>query len=176
MDNSSGSIALFALSVLSSAVGAADVTQQAEAQAARPAEYLPLQNFVGRWTTAGRERAFEETCEWYHGGFHVVCHSVSKRADGSTGHGMSILSHVPDAGYVYSGIGSKGRYETFSMGRWQDGQFVFDSPGSEGGSPVTNRINIGPFTDQGFEFVVSSSADGQSWTELGRTTYLRLDP
>ena len=89
---------------------------------------------------------------------------------------MSILSHVPGAGYVYSGIGSKGRYETFSMGRWQDGQFVFDSPGSEGGSPVTNRINIGPFTDQGFEFVVSSSADGQSWTELGRTTYLRLDP
>lgn len=89
----------------------------------RPAEYTPLENFVGRWTTAGREKQFTETCEWYPGRFHVVCNFVSKRADGSQGHSMSILSYVPGVGYAYSGIGSKGRYETFDKGRWLSGKF-----------------------------------------------------
>jgi hypothetical protein len=140
----------------------------------RPAEYTPLENFVGRWTTAGREKEFLETCDWYHGKFHVVCNSVSRRADGSMGYGMSILSYVPGVGYAYSGIGSKGRYETLDKGRWLEGKFVFDSHGTDAGMPVTSRISIGPFTSEGFLFVVSTSADGVSWSEMNRTTYLRL--
>lgn len=141
----------------------------------RPPEYAPLQGFVGTWTTLGREKAFREVCEWYPGGFHVVCHSRSERPDGSTGHGMSILSYVPGTGYVYSGIGSKGRYETFSGGRWVDGTFVFDSAAVEEGVTVNNRITIGPFTEAGFLFVVTSSRDGVAWEEVGRTNYLRLE-
>ena len=136
--------------------------------------YAPLENFVGSWTTKGRESQFKEECHWYHGNFHVVCNSETRRTDGSTGHSMSILSFVPDSGYVYSGIGSKGRYETFEKGLWSDGRFVFDSVRSEAGKEITDRITIGPFTESGFEFVVTSTSDGTSWTELGRTTYVRI--
>lgn len=137
--------------------------------------YAPLENFVGTWTTKGRESQFKEACRWYHGNFHVVCNAESKRADGSVGHSMSILSFVPGSGYVYSGIGSKGRYETFEKGLWSDGKFVFDSVRSDAGKEVTDRITIGPFTESGFEFVVTSTSDGASWTELDRTTYLRIE-
>jgi len=140
----------------------------------RPAGSAPFENFVGRWTTAGREKEFLETCEWYQGKLHVACNSVSRRADGSNGHSMSMLSYVPSVGYAHSGIGSKGPYETFDKGRWLEGKFVFDSHGTDAGAPVTSRISIGPFTSEGFLFVVSTSADGVSWSEMNRTTYLRL--
>lgn len=87
---------------------------------------------------------------------------------------MSILSYVPESGYVYSGIGSKGRYETFEKGIWSDGTFIFDSTRSDAGKPVTDRITIGRFNDEGFLFIVISSPDGVTWTEVDRTTYIRL--
>ena len=146
----------------------------AAAQTAPDSGYAPLKNFVGRWTTQGQETEFTETCDWYHGKFHVVCNAERKRADGSTGHSMSILGYIDGAGYVYSGIGSKGRYETFEKGRWSDGKFFFDSTTSEHGKTITNRITIGPFTDEGFLFVVTTSTDGLTWTEADRTTYIRL--
>lgn len=161
--------AMFMLCVMSMLAGA----QTAPAPERAPG-YAPLQGFVGHWTTQGREQLFRETCDWYHGKFHVVCHSESKRADGSIAHGMSILSFVPATGYVYTGIGSRGRYETFEKGRWEDGKFVFDSAATKDGKPITNRISIGPFTDAGFQFVVTTSSDGVNWTEAARTRYVRL--
>lgn len=156
--------------MLAASIAVAQAAQEPE----RAPEYDPLEGFVGRWTTQGRETQFLETCSWYYGKFHVVCNAESKRADGSIGHSMSILSYVPGAGYVYSGIGSKGRYETFDRGRWSDGKFIFDSTSSTDGKAVTNRITIGPFTDKGFLFVVTTSTDGVAWTEADQTTYIRL--
>ncbi len=140
----------------------------------RPPEYQPLEGFIGSWTTLGREKHFHEVCSWYPGKFHVVCNAKSKRDDGSTGHSMSILSFVPASGYVYSGIGSQGRYETFENGRWSAGTFIFETRQIENNSPVISRITIGPFTTTGFLFVVHTSKDGISWTEAERTTYLKL--
>lgn len=156
--------------LLAGGVMAAETPQLPEQQE----EYKLLENFIGRWTTAGREGQFFETCEWYHGKFHVVCNSVSKRADGSKGHGMSILSYVTSVGYVYSGIGSNGRYEILDKGRWLEGKFVFDSRRTDVDVSVSKRISIGPFTSEGFMFVVSTSEDGVSWSEMDRTVYLRL--
>ncbi len=147
---------------------------QASSEPERAPGYAPLASFVGHWTTQGNETQFRENCDWYHGKFHVVCNAERKRADGSTGHSMSILSYVPGSGYVYSGIGSKGRYETFEKGLFSDGQFVFETTSPDQGSQATSRIVIGPFTDEGFLFVVTTSKDGSTWTEAGRTTYLRL--
>lgn len=67
-----------------------------EIASSRPAAYAPLQSFVGRWTVKGREAAFVETCDWYHGGFHIVCNSENRRADGSLGRGMSLIGYLAD--------------------------------------------------------------------------------
>src|SRR5688572_18657766 len=94
---------------------------------ARAAGYEPLSSFIGRWTLKGDEDTYVETCGWYEGGFHIVCHTANKRSDGSIGKGMSILGYLPDKdSYTYHGIGSKGRNETM-IGTFRSGIFEFDS-------------------------------------------------
>ena len=136
-------------------------------------DYARLGMLIGRWTTEGNEKSFLEVCDWYHGKYHVVCHSERTRPDGSIGHGMSILSFVPDSGYVYTGIGSKGRYETLHGGTWSQGALTFNSTTSEGGKTVVTRIHIGPPTDKEIPFVVDTSTDGGAWTRVETTTYVK---
>jgi hypothetical protein len=88
---------------------------------ARHEGYEALDGFVGTWTIPGQESTYQEVCAWYHGERHIICNTESKRKDGSIAHSMSILSFVPDHGYVYTGIGSRGRYETHEKGTFQNG-------------------------------------------------------
>lgn len=138
------------------------------------ADYARLDPLVGRWTLKGKEQDFLETCEWYQGRFHVVCHSESKRKDGSKGIGISILSFVPGQGYVYTGIGSSGRYETLERGTFTDGKIVFTTTAKENGKSIATRISIGPPNDAGFPFVVDTSSDGGSWTVVDSIEYVKL--
>ena len=86
---------------------------------------------------------------------------------------MSILSFVPRARYVYTGIGSNGRYETLQGGTWNRGVLTFTSTAHEGDKAVVTRIQIGPAADKGIPFVVDSSTDGGGWTRVETTTYIK---
>lgn len=147
---------------------------QNAAMPARSPGYENLGNFVGRWTLKGSEPDYLEVCDWYAGQFHVVCHTEQKRKDGSTGRGMSILSYLPEQGYVYTGIGSNGRYETLQHGTFGAGMFEFSSTAHEQGKSVATRIRIGPFTNEGFLFVVHTSTDGGAWTALDTINYIKI--
>lgn len=136
----------------------------------RHAGYAPLENLVGSWTISGKESTFLERCAWYHGERHIVCNTESKRADGSTSHAMSILSFVPDQGYVYAGIGSHGRYETHQRGTYADGILEYLDPSGDGWT----RIRIGPFGAAAVPFNVHSSPDGIEWKLLDSFTYIRV--
>ena len=134
-------------------------------------DYKILDGFVGSWTIPGQEDTYLETCAWYHGERHVVCNTEFKRKDGSTGQSMSILSFVPGHGYVYTGIGSRGRYETHERGTYQDGILEYiDNANGE-----TTRIRIGPFTDRNaIPFVVHTSRNGTDWDLAESFTYVRV--
>ena len=148
--------------------------QTAAPSPARDPGYDALENFVGKWTVKGKEDTFREDCDWYHGRFHVVCHSESTRADGSLGQGISILGFVPGEGYVYTGIGSRGRYETLARGTVSDAVLEYRSMAVEDGKPTITRIRIGPFAQAGFPFVVHASTDdGKTWTHLETVEYIR---
>jgi hypothetical protein len=133
--------------------------------------YKALDGFVGTWTIPGQESSYQETCAWYHGERHIVCNTESKRKDGSIGHSMSILSFVPDQGYVYTGIGSRGRYETHEKGTFQGGILEYiDQANGE-----TTRIRIGPFADPRIiPFIVHTSRNGIDWTLAESFTYTRV--
>ena len=88
------------------------LTSPSVAQEPRHQGYAPLEGLVGSWTIAGKEGSYLETCDWYDGRRHIICNTEAKRKDGSISRGMSILSFVPEQGYVYTGIGNRGRYET----------------------------------------------------------------
>ena len=141
------------------------------AEPPRDAGYAPLEHLVGTWTIAGKEDGYRETCAWYHGNRHIVCETESKRADGSVSHGMSILSFVPGSGYVYTGIGSDGRYETYRNGTFDAGVLEYvDRSGAE-----TVRIRVGPLGDKArIPFNVATSTDGVTWTPADSFTYVRV--
>lgn len=141
----------------------------------RAAGYEPLASFVGRWTLKGEEDSYLETCGWYEGGFHVVCHTENKRSDGSTGKGMSILGYLADNdSYTYHGIGSKGRNETMN-GTIRSGVFEFNSESRENGKMVKARVRMGPFTGREVPFIAESSSDGAAWKVDATITYVKLD-
>lgn len=142
--------------------------------AERGPEYDALAIYLGAWTQKGREAVFREECDWYDGRFQIVCHSTSSRADGSTGRGISILGYTSTEGYVYTGIGNRGRFEMLRGGTYANGQFVFKSTAQEDGKSVTSRITIGPRSAEGFPFVVDTSTDGGPWTRVDTTEYIAL--
>lgn len=142
---------------------------------ARAAGYEPLSSFIGRWSLKGDEDTYVETCEWYEGGFHIVCHTENKRSDGSIGKGMSILGYLPDKGsYTYHGIGSKGRNETMT-GTFRSGIFEFSSEGRENGKVVKARVRMGPFIGREVPFIAETSTDGAPWVMDATIIYVKLD-
>jgi hypothetical protein len=133
--------------------------------------YAPLEALVGSWTIAGKEGAYLETCDWYHGKRHIICNTESKRKDGSTSHGMSILSFIPEHGYVYAGIGSSGRYETYRGGTYKEGVIEYLDQSAEG----QTRIRVGPFDDRtSVPFNVHTSKDGVQWEAADSFNYIRV--
>lgn len=137
----------------------------------RHAGYDVLDAFVGTWTIPGQESTYRETCAWYHGERHIVCHTESKRQDDSIGYSMSILSFVPDQGYVYTGIGSRGRYEAYEKGTFRDGilEYTYHSGGE------TTRIRVGPFKDRDvIPFIVHTSRNGADWETAESFHYTRV--
>ncbi len=138
---------------------------------ARHEGYKALDGLVGTWTIPGQESTYKETCAWYHGERHIVCNTESTRKDGSIAHSMSILSFVPDHGYVYTGIGSRGRYETHEKGTFQNGILEY----SDHTDGETTRIRIGPFTDRTIvPFVVHTSKNGADWQLVDSFNYTRV--
>jgi hypothetical protein len=142
---------------------------------ARANGYDRLAPLIGRWTQKGRESSYVETCRWFDGRYHVVCDTEFKRADGSTGRGMSILGYVADEDrYVYVGIGSNGRTETMS-GTFRDGVLEFTPESTGGGMTGKSRVRMGPVAGREVPFVAESSMDGVAWTTEATITYIRLD-
>lgn len=84
---------------------------------------------------------------------------------------MSILSFVPDHGYVYTGIGSRGRYETHEKGTFQNGVLEYTD---QANGEIT-RIRIGPFTDRKIiPFAVHTSKNGTDWELAESFNYTRV--
>src|SRR5438445_8852553 len=74
---------------------------QAPSGAPKPGpEHQKLAYFAGKWVSEGETKAsafgpamkfsFVETCEWFSGGFAIVCHSEGKMGEGAV-KGLSVM-------------------------------------------------------------------------------------
>ena len=141
----------------------------------RASGYDRLGSLVGRWTIEGSEQKVVEACRWYKGNFHIICETENKRADGTVGHGMSILGYLPEKDmYTYHGIGSTGRNETMS-GTFADGILEFTAGTIDNGKTVISRVRIGPFSERAVPFVAESSTDHVNWAVDATFIYVRLE-
>lgn len=161
------------------------VAVQAQSPAGPPKpspEHKRLGVFVGKWNGSGEMKSgpwgpggkmtWTEACEWFAGGFSVVCHANMKGPMGD-GKGLFILGYNADEKeYVYFGIESAmGNPET-SKGTVQGNTWSWAGEGKMGGKMVKSRFTIIEQSKDTFTFKGESSVDGGPWsaTEEGKST------
>ena len=137
----------------------------AQAQTPQPGpEVKQLQVFAGRWTSTGEMKpgpmgpggpvTGSSTCEWFSGGFWLVCRSEGRGPTGMM-HSMAILGYNPEIKrYTYYGIDNSGMPGGIS---YTNGP-VGDSWAWEGESMMGGQTIKGRYTTK------RVSADEYTWT------------
>lgn len=125
----------------------------------------------GPWGPGGKT-SWTEICEWFAGGFSVVCHADSKGPLGD-GKGLFILSYdAEEKEYVYFGIESAMGTPETSKGTVHGNTWSWAGEGNMGGKTVKSRFTIIEQSKHALTFQGESSVDGGPWsvTEQGKST------
>lgn len=137
-------------------------------------EVKKLGYFVGTWKTEGdmKENAFgmppgkftsTDKCEWFTGGWQVVCHTTGKSSMGAM-HGIGILSYNnEDKVYTYYGIDNMGMAEQ-SKGKVDGDNWVYTADEKVGGKSFKGRYSMTTSSPDSYTFKYETSDDGQKWT------------
>jgi hypothetical protein len=148
----------------------------AQAPAPKPgAEQKALGYFVGKWTSEGELKAGPlgsggkmtgtDNCEWFTGGFQVVCRGEGQGPMGTmTSLGVMAYSG-PDKAYTYYGIDNLGSSE-LAKGRKSGATWTYTSTSSVSGQTFQSRYTIVEMPPASYTFKWESSPDGTKWSTL----------
>ena len=163
-----------------SALGAVALAQAPAAPKPGP-EQKTLAYFVGNLTTEselkpgplgpGGKMTSSDSCQWFEGGFQVVCRGKGSGAMGSmTSLGVMAYS-AADKAYTFYGIDSMGMSE-LSTGNKSGSTWTFGSTSYFGGQSFKSRFTIVETSPTSYTFKWESSADGTKWATLmeGKST------
>ena len=133
------------------------------------AETRKLAYFVGQWSTQsemkpgafgpGGKMTGTDACEWFAGGFHLVCRSEGKGPLGAF-KGMSIISWDPEAkAYAYYAIDQTGLTER-ARGTLAGEVWTWESDSTMGGKPIKGRYTITAQGPTAYTFMWEASVAG----------------
>ena len=120
---------------------------QAPAAAPKPGpEHQKLAYFAGHWNEVGvmkpgpmgpgGQLTSTSTCEWFAGGFSIVCRSDGKGPTGET-HGLGILGYSTERKrYTYYGVDNSGMGGDLSYGDLAGDTWTWEGESLMGGKPV----------------------------------------
>lgn len=167
-------LAILVASVLLTAAVAAQA-QEKKMEAPKPGpEVKKLGYFVGTWKSEGelKENPFgmptgkydsTDKCDWFQGGFHVVCHSNGKGPSGAI-HGLGILAYNPqDKVYTYYGIDNMGFAEQ-SKGAVEGNTWTYTSEEKMGDKTIHGRYSMTTASPDSYTYKYETSEDGTNWT------------
>lgn len=157
------------------------------AQATKPAKPTPgpehkrIAFFAGQWHYEGEAKesplgpggkiSASETCEWFAGGFQLVCRNKGTGPKGP-GTGMSIMSYDPARkAYTYYAISSFG--ENISVaGQVQDKVWTWSDEATMDGKKVKIVATVTEDSPTSTSFKLEASVDGGPMTvvEQGKST------
>jgi hypothetical protein len=157
------------------AVGGTLAYAQAPAPPKPGAEQKALGYFVGKWTSEGElkpgplgpggKMTSSDDCQWFEGGFHVVCHGKGSGAMGSMS-SLGVMSYsASDKKYTFYGVDSMGMSE-LSTGDKNGSTWVFGSNSNVGGQSFKSRYTIVEASPTSYTFKWESSPDGTKWSTL----------
>ena len=112
-----------------------------------------------------------DKCEWFPGGFQVVCHTTGKGPMGPM-HGLGILSYNPmKKAYTYYGIDNMGMAEE-SKGNVDGNIWVYTSDEKMVRQDRPRPLFHGHVLADSYTFKYETSEDGQNWivNMEGKTT------
>lgn len=167
----SGAAALFAAAALGQASGAPGPS----------AEHKRLGYFVGAWSVSGEMKpgvmgpggkfSGTETCEWFQGGFAVVCRSEGEGPMGPT-QGLSIMSYSPEERvYTYYGTDNSGTAMTsVPRGTVQEKTWSFTDETVMGGAKVKSRVTIDAVSPSKYRFTMDIEGPEGKWIRLFEST------
>lgn len=164
------------------ATGALASSVVAQAVAPKPGpEQKRIAYFAGRWNYDGAVKQSgmgpggkiktSETCEWFAGGFHLICRSEGTGPRGA-GKGESTMGYDPaEKSYTYHAINSLGD-GFFVRGNVKGPVWTWTNEGKVDGKPMKFRATITEQSPSAYTFKLETSSEGNGWevVEEGRST------
>lgn len=146
-------------------------------------EHQKLAYFAGRWTEVGEMKpgpmgpggkvTSSSTCEWFPGGFHLVCRSDGTSAIGPI-HNLGILGYSSEPKrYTYYGIDNSG-FGGPAYGQLAGDTWTWEGESLMGGQTVKSRYTIKQLTPDSYSWKFEMSLAGGAWTPVGEGTDTRV--
>jgi hypothetical protein len=169
-------------SMLVACIGMSVGTAQFVAAQAPPApkpgpEHARLGYFVGKWTGDGEMKAgpmgpggkmtTSDRCEWFQGGFSVICYSEGKSPMGPT-KSIGILGYSPEEKvYTYYGVdNSNMTMATVPRGTVRGDTWIYTDESTMGGSKVKTRVTIKELSPTAYSFAMEMQGPDGKWTPM----------
>lgn len=160
-------------------------TAAAEAQAPpKPtAEHQKLGYYVGKWKGDGELKAnpfmpagkytSSDECDWFQGGFAIVCRSESKGPAGEM-KGLGIMGYnTEEKVYTYYGLDSSGMVSaSVAKGTIEGDTWTYTDEAKFGGKLIKGRYTIKQLSPTSYTFKWEMQGDDGKWMALmeGTTT------
>ena len=148
---------------------------QTPAGAPKPTpEHKRLGYFVGKWTTEGEVQASpmgpagkitgNDTCEWFSGGFAVVCRSDGKSPAGPT-KSLAIMGYsTEEKVYTYYGIDNSNMVMTnVPRGTVTDDTWTYTDESLMGGQKVKSRVTLVEESPTAYTFRMEIQGPDGKW-------------
>lgn len=164
------------LAVALSLIGGIRVMGQGPAGAPQPSpEHKKLAVFVGTWKDEaemkpspfgpGGKMSLTETCEWFTGGFSLVCHSETTGFMGDV-KTLTVLNYDPgEKVYTYYGLNSMGQSD-LAKGIVEGDTWTWNGESKMGGKLIHSRSTIKLPSPDSATMKSEISVDGGPWTPV----------
>lgn len=157
------------------ASGAVAVLAQAPPPPKPGPEHKVLEYYVGKWTGQGELKpgpfgqggkvTSTDTCEWFAGGFQVICRGEGSGAMGST-KTLGIISYsTGDKAYKFYAVDSTGSAE-LSTGSKSGNTWTFTADSNYQGMAFKSRYTIEEVSPTSYTFKWEMSQDGTKWATM----------
>jgi hypothetical protein len=155
--------------------GAATAFAQAPPSPKPGAEQKVLEYYVGKWTGQaelkpgpfgpGGKLTSADTCEWFAGGFHVICRGEGSGVMGNMKTIGIISYNAGDKAYNFYAIDSLGSAE-LSTGTKTGDTWTFTSDSVFGGMSFKSKYTIVESSPTSYTFKWEMSQDGTKWATV----------
>ena len=143
-------------------------------------EVQKLAIFAGRWTSTGDMKpgpmgpggkmTSTSTCEWFSGGFYLVCRS-SGTTPGGPMQGLGILGYNSERQrYTYYGIDNSGMPAEPAYARVAGDTWTWEGESTMGGQPVKSRYTIKIISPDEYTWRYEMSAGATPMTLIAEGT------